>query len=289
MEVNTVGENGEVISSSVFELEWTIEKFETLQLGVGGKIEGDVFELAGFSWRLIFYPDGCDYKHSGISGIFLRLLTEGSTAEARASYQMWLVKQKPRRMSLSALAGIDLNGFGGSRPSTAEGGSRPTTADGRRPGTAPVEMTEEERHAEDCKYRLPRVPLGVTTAQRGGPRTFDNRKMSTSLASWGFPSFYRRSYMGKRDYLDVEGQLVIRCVIAVHKCSVPMGTDAAAKKTPKENDIGKCPFDSSRFDSVEWPVLYTRGYTCRPASRASVNNVQRQSSAQVNRCTVQMA
>lgn len=48
------------------------------------------------------YPDGCDAKHSGVMGVFVRLMS--APKSTRASYQMFLV---PARRASDALPVAD--------------------------------------------------------------------------------------------------------------------------------------------------------------------------------------
>eukprot|EP00242_Pyramimonas_sp_CCMP2087_P010399 CAMPEP_0198217712 /NCGR_PEP_ID=MMETSP1445-20131203/65439_1 /TAXON_ID=36898 /ORGANISM="Pyramimonas sp., Strain CCMP2087" /LENGTH=413 /DNA_ID=CAMNT_0043894501 /DNA_START=380 /DNA_END=1623 /DNA_ORIENTATION=+ len=201
---------GQEYHSDAIELQWTIDSFPCRKLGIGGKIEGELFQCGGATWRLCLYPDGCDRAHAGLMGAFLRLVSKNE--EPRASYQMWLVP-------------------------TSQSSAGPAQSS---PACVPFKGVEYkdsiliEYKGDSCMWfdeLLPSTPPWAVAAQRGGPRTFNAcrspaSKDTSSQASWGFPTFYCRDKVSTDGYVTRQGSITIRCTVAVHSCVLRMSTSS---------------------------------------------------------------
>lgn len=262
-EPNVLRSSRDVTVSATLSIEWRLEKFESLRLGVSGKVESESFHVGGYEWKLCLYPDGCDHAHKGIVGIFLRLMSEGR--ETRASYQMWLIRPtRDEHCDLDSESNArQLNSY--TPPSQlSPAGQDSLSATAKKfdaenavaglDGKARPSLLPPLPPAPGDQNLLPNGPKGCPTLQKGGPRTYDNRR-GRSLASWGFPTFLRRSRVVPEGYLT-KGAVTVRCLMAVHSCVVPMGSHPHHRA-------------NAAASSTEPKLLTLSSYTCRPPSRGS--------------------
>jgi len=194
----------------VVELEWRISNFMGQNPGVGGRLEGTPFNAGGHLWQLVLYPDGCDHEHTGVMGVFLKLLSERT--QARASYQMFLL---PAGQVSDAVA-FAADGDDEVRPVCARMHVQHYQGCIEEAGETGDQTRRCVQLGNDVY--MPAAPAWASE-HRGGPRNFENRIVGTK-ASWGFPSFLRRQRVFRDGFLSRAGLLTLRCTVAVHHCVV---------------------------------------------------------------------